>query len=91
MLRATSVVRLCSTPSCGGRWHAFVLCARCLPLRTLEKHTESTDNTCNGTKLEAPKELDNVVYQYVLRQNHDGQELCLNGRFGETCLRPEKR
>jgi hypothetical protein len=57
----------------------------------LEKHTESTDNTCNGTKLEAPKELDNVVYQYALRQNPDGQELCLNGRFGETCFRPKKR
>jgi len=56
----------------------------------LQKHTESTTNTCNGQKTEVDKELDNQVFQYALRQTGQGQQLCLSGKFGETCLSPKR-
>ena len=59
----------------------------------LQKHTETTNNNCTGTKSEVAKDLANDVYQYSIRQNPDaeGQQLCLMGRFGETCLNPKKQ
>lgn len=56
----------------------------------LQKHTESTENTCNGNKTEANKELTNQVFQYALRQTLQGQQLCLTGKFGENCMSPKK-
>ncbi len=59
----------------------------------LQKHTENIDDKCNGTKSETPKDLIDDVYQFSIRQNPDaeGQQLCLLGRFGETCLNPKKQ
>lgn len=59
----------------------------------LQKHTENIDDKCNGTKSETPKDLVNDEYQYSIRQNPEGggQQLCLLGRFGETCLNPKKQ
>ena len=54
------------------------------------KRTESIDDTCVGKKSESAKELTNEVYQYAIHQYFEGQELCLSGRFGETCMVPEK-
>ena len=56
----------------------------------LQKHTESTTNTCNGNKTEVDKELANQVFQYALKQTPQGQQLCLSGKFGETCLSPKR-
>jgi len=56
----------------------------------LQKHTESTTNTCNGEKSEVAKELDNQVFQFALKQTAQGQQLCLSGKFGETCLSPKR-
>ncbi len=59
----------------------------------VQKHTETTDNNCNGTKSETAKELINDVYQFSIRPNPEaeGQQLCLMGHFGETCLNPKKQ
>jgi hypothetical protein len=59
----------------------------------VQKRTETTDNNCNGTKSETAKDLVNDVYQFSIRQNPDaeGQQLCLMGHFGETCVNPKKQ
>ena len=57
----------------------------------VEKHTETTDDTCNGKKSEFTKDPVNEVYQYAIRQSPDGQQLCLTGKMGEACMTPKKR
>ena len=57
----------------------------------VQKHTESTDDTCNGTKSEFAKDTTNEVFQYQLRQSPEGQQLCLIGKLGEACMSPKKQ
>jgi len=30
------------------------------------------------------------VFQFALKQTAQGQQLCLSGKFGETCLSPKR-
>ena len=57
----------------------------------VEKHTETTDDTCNSKKSEFSKDTINEVYQYAIRQTPDGQQLCLTGKLGEACMSPKKQ
>jgi hypothetical protein len=57
----------------------------------VEKHTQTTDDKCNNTKSEFGKDTINEVYQYAIRQNPDGQQLCLTGKLGEACMSPAKK
>jgi len=52
----------------------------------VEKHTETTDDTCNNKKSEFAKDPLNEVYQYAIRRSPEGQQLCLTGKMGEACL-----
>ena len=55
------------------------------------KHTETREDSCSGTKSEIPMSLDKEIYTWQIHQRPTGWELCLNGRFGETCLTPKKQ
>jgi hypothetical protein len=57
----------------------------------VNKHTETTDDKCNGTKSDFAKDTTNEVYQYAIRQSPDGQQLCLTGKLGEACMSPKKQ
>ena len=57
----------------------------------VEKHTETNDDKCNNIKSEFARDTINEVYQYVIRQSPDAQQLCLTGKLGEACMSPKKR
>jgi hypothetical protein len=58
---------------------------------TPRERSEVTDDGCSGRKWEANLELAKEVCRYELHRRTTGWELCLAGRFGETCLTPGKQ
>lgn len=60
---------------------------------TSKQRTEIIDDKCSGKRSERPMEPRKTVevYQYQIHKNVKSWELCLNGRFGEICLTPNKQ
>lgn len=48
-----------------------------------------TDNGCTGAKSETPLDRSKSEYQYKITRQPSGWRLCLENRFGQTCLTPK--
>ncbi len=55
------------------------------------RRTESRTDQCTGRTSEVPLALDSAQYRYKVNKDASGWTLCLNDRFGDTCLRPKRQ
>jgi hypothetical protein len=55
------------------------------------RRTETKKDQCAGVTVEAATDLSKTEYHYKINQEASGWTLCLNDRFGQTCLTPKKQ
>jgi hypothetical protein len=55
------------------------------------KRIRTTENGCTGTKSETPLDRSKSEYHYQITRQSSGWSLCLEDRFGQTCLTPKKQ
>jgi hypothetical protein len=55
------------------------------------KRTDSRTDECTGRTNEAALDLRTTEYRYKINKDASGWTLCLNDRFGDTCLTPKKQ
>lgn len=55
------------------------------------RRTETKKDQCAGVTVEAATDLSKTEYHYKIDQEASGWTLCLNDRFGQTCLTPKKK